>query len=274
MFVNPVLYCDLNNTLLSEGGSLFHLSDGTPSFAGGEIIPFCDTVGIVVVLVGGQKLDEMAPIAKLLGVSSYIWEAGAGYCQHEEVFYLVGPDFTKEGKTPYQLIAETGAPDLLLKTYKGSLEYSPWSNGYQVSHLFRGRVNVYAANALLRAQGHQNLKLVDDGTVGWAPSLPGILSPRTYHLLPAGVSKANAIAQFSAKLKIPNERTYACGDSLFDCEMAKVVQRLFIVENGPAEDPEIADLAGEYGNVSFVRVNSLGVRDAAKYILNHSNMNK
>ena len=59
-----------------------------------------------------------------------------------------------------------GAPALLLSHYAGRLEYhAPCHLDREVSHLFRGSVDADEANALLAAEGHAGLRLVDNGEI-------------------------------------------------------------------------------------------------------------
>ena len=63
----------------------------------------------------------------------------------------------------------------------------------QLSHLFRGRVDVQAANAVLAHHGHDDLRFLDNGAI--ARPMEGLEGPaHAYHLVPGGASKANAVA--------------------------------------------------------------------------------
>ena len=88
-------------------------------------------------------------------------------------------------------IRDSGAPDLLLERYAGRLEYhEPWHVGREVSHLLRGQVDVEEVDRLLAAEGHEDLRLVDNGVVHRrSPALAGLDHVRSYHLLPAGARR-------------------------------------------------------------------------------------
>src|SRR5919202_2951230 len=102
----------------------------------------------------------------------------------EETF-LTGELQPRDGKTIHALVEESGAPALLLERYAGRLEpHAPWHLGREVSHLFRGLVDVREANALLAAEGFAAVRLVHQGANSpheTALDLPG--QPHAYHLI-------------------------------------------------------------------------------------------
>ena len=98
----------------------------------------------------------------------------------------------RDGTTIHDQIEASGAPALLLERYAGRLEYhDPWHHGREVSHLFRGEIDAFEADALLGrarprapAPGRQRRSM--HGVDGRAAA--------RYHLLPRGASKAGAVA--------------------------------------------------------------------------------
>ena len=94
--------------------------------------------------------------------------------------------------------------------YAGRLEYhDPWHRGREVSHLFRGLVDAFEANALLAEHGHGGLRLVDNGAMHAGAHAPaGPAEPRAYHLIPAGVSKARAVARAHARARLRARRLH------------------------------------------------------------------
>jgi hydroxymethylpyrimidine pyrophosphatase-like HAD family hydrolase len=124
-------------------------------------------------------------------------------------------------------IAATGAPDLLLREYDGRLEYhAPFHLGREVSHVFRGLVDAGEANQFLAAEGHSALRLVDNGEIG--------PDTHTFHLIPAGVSKARAVAAHMRARGYAREECIGVGDSREDLDVAEVVGRMFLVANAVA----------------------------------------
>ncbi len=115
----------------------------------------------------------------------------------------------RDGKTVWQQIEESGAPQLLLERYEGRLEpHAPWHRDRQFSHLLRGLVDVDEANALLP----DNLRLVDNGDISPKETLLGLEGPpHAYHLIPRGASKAEAVAAHMRARGYAREECMAVG---------------------------------------------------------------
>ena len=174
--------------------------------------------------------------ARLIGQTAYIFEVGSGLVIDGETTILTGDLQPSEDETVHAQIAAAGAPELLTDRYPGSLEpHVPFHVGREVSHLFRGSVNVDEANELLAAEGHAGLRLVDNGEIG--------PETHTYHLIPAEVSKARAVATHMKARGYARDECVAVGDSREDLEVAEVVGRLFLVANAVAGD------TSAFGNV-------------------------
>src|SRR4051812_29568096 len=187
------VYTDLDGTLLGKDGSLFHDDEGNFSLLGARGLEACARAGAEVVIKSGRRKETVAANARLLGQTSYIYEIGAGMVIDGEETFLTGDYVPHDGKTIFELIEEAGAPRLLLEHYDGRLEYhSPWHTNRDISHLFRGTIDADEANALLEQNGHGNLRLVDNGAIAPRPNFD--TRPHAFHLLPAGASKANAVA--------------------------------------------------------------------------------
>lgn len=176
--------------------------------------------------------------ARLIGQTSYIFEVGSGLVIDGETTFLTDDLQPREGEgeSVHAQIAATGAPDLLVRHYAGRLEpHAPFNVDREVSHLFRGFVDADEANELLAAEGHTAVRLVDNGEI--EPET------HTFHLIPAGVSKARAVAAHMRARGYAREECVAVGDSREDLEVAEVVGRLFLVANAVAGD------ASAFGNV-------------------------
>jgi hydroxymethylpyrimidine pyrophosphatase-like HAD family hydrolase len=98
----------------------------------------------------------------------------------------------------------------------------------EVSHVFRGRVDADEATELLRAEGHGELRLVDNGEI--EPDT------HTFHLIPAVSSKAGAVRRHMQARGYAPEECIAVGDSREDLDVAGVVGRCFLVANAKAGD--------------------------------------
>ena len=240
------VYTDLDGTLLGRGASLFRTAEGAFTLLAARALEACHRADVEVVLKSGRRRTQVMEDARLLGQSAYIFEMGSGLVIDGELTFLTG-EWRPEGDSVHAQIARSGAPDLLLAAHLGLLEpHAPWHLDREVSHLFRGLVDERGANELLADAGHAGLRLVDNGTIGRAETsleLPG--TPRAYHLIPAGTSKATAVARHMLARGYAREECVAVGDSVEDVGVADVVGRFFLVANadlGGAPRPANAEL--------------------------------
>jgi hydroxymethylpyrimidine pyrophosphatase-like HAD family hydrolase len=246
------LYVDLDGTLLGPGGSLFSSPAGF-TLDGARALQACHRAGIEVVIYTGRKQPGVWETMRLIGQHSYIFELGCGLVIDGELQWLTGDCVpSPERGTIFDQIAASGAPAVLLEAFAGRFEYhQPWSDGREVSHLFRGEISAAEANEVLSGAGFDWLRLVDNGVVGQHgrpidQSTWGIRVERVhaYHLIPAVASKATAVARHMQNRGYVRGETIACGDSREDLEAAAVVGTFWMMANGVSSDPTIsADLA-------------------------------
>jgi phosphoglycolate phosphatase len=223
------IYTDLDGTLLGRGASLFRTAEGDFTLLAARALEACHRAGTEVVIKSGRRRAQVMEDARLLGQTSYIFEVGSGIVIDGELTFLTGELQPREGVTVHRQIEETGAPALLLERYTGRLEHhDPWHVGREVSHLFRGSIDVDDANELLTAEGHDGLRLVDNGEIG--------PETHTFHLIPAVSSKAGAVGVHMRARGYAPEQCIAIGDSREDLEVAGVVGRCFLVSNADAGD--------------------------------------
>jgi phosphoglycolate phosphatase len=223
------VYTDLDGTLLGRGASLFRTAEGEFTLLAARALEACHRAGVEVVIKSGRRRVQVMEDARLIGQGSYIFEVGAAMVVDGETTFLTGDLQPRDGETVHEQIAATGAPELLLRRFEGQLEYhTPFHLGREVSHVFRGLVDAREANELLAAEGHSALRFVDNGEIG-----PGT---HTFHLIPAAVSKARAVAAHMRARGYAREECIAIGDSREDLEVAEVVGRLFLVANAVAGD--------------------------------------
>ena len=234
------LYVDLDGTLLGRGASLLHDGEGAISIDGVRAVQACLRARVEVVLMSGRRRAQVAEDARLLGGDSYIFEAGACLVLSGEEHWLAG-EFAPGELTIAEQIERTGAPALLLEHYAGRLEYhEPWHVGREVSHLFRGLVDAFEADALLAEHGHGNLRLVDNGVVSRrSPALAALPHVRGYHLVPAEASKARAVALHRQARGYAREQCMAVGDSREDLSCAPHVGSFWLVANALERDPSL-----------------------------------
>jgi len=262
------LYVDLDGTLLGLGGSLLHDGEGTVSLEGARAVQTCLRSGVEVVPVSGRRRVRVAEDARLLGLDSYIFEGGACVVLAEEEHWLTTDGYAPAASNEHTIaeqIERNGAPALLLSRFRGRLEYHmPWSLGREASHLFRGWVDTSEANALLAEHGHGDVRLFDNGVIRRRPqSLAALVTVHAYHLAPAGVSKAAAIAFHRSARGYAIGDTLAVGDSPMDLECAPEVGAFWLVANALAQNPELAQTVRKYPNANVAEAShGAGVYEA------------
>jgi hydroxymethylpyrimidine pyrophosphatase-like HAD family hydrolase len=244
------LYLDLDSTLLGLGASLLHDGEGEVSIEGVRAVQACLRAGVEVVLMSGRRKAQLAEDARLLGQSSYIYEAGACVVLDGEEHWLTG-NMRPGELTIAEQIERSGAPALLLEHYAGRLEHhDPWHTEREVSHLFRGLVDAEEADRVLAEHGYEGLRLMDNGSVSRrSPALDGLPQVRGYHLVPAEASKAAAVAFHRQARGYARRETFAVGDSREDLASAEHVHTFWLVANAVARDPTITEALAAHENV-------------------------
>jgi hydroxymethylpyrimidine pyrophosphatase-like HAD family hydrolase len=254
------MYVDLDGTLLGRGASLLRDGEGNVSIEGVRAIQACMRADVEVVLMSGRRRAQVHEDARLLGQDSFIFEAGAcmvlgaDWTLGGEEHWLTG-DRWNIGQLPGELsiaeqIERSGAPALLLERYAGRLEYhEPWHVAREVSHPFRGLVDAREVDVMLAEHGHTDLRFVDNGVVNRrSPALADLEHVRGYHLLPAGASKAAAVALHRRARGYAREETFAVGDSREDLACAAQVETFWLVANAVQRDPSIRAALAQYEN--------------------------
>jgi len=235
-------YLDLDGTLLGPAGSLLRGADGRFALDGVRALQACSRAEVEVVLYSGRRQSTVFEDSKLIGSSSYIFEAGCGLVLDGELEWLTdGVEPSPERGTIYEQIERSGAPGLLLERYAGRLEYhTPWSAGRDVSHLFRGAIDPFEVNALLADAGHGWLRLVDNGVVRAASEqMRGLPVIHGYHLMPAAASKARAVARHMQARGYTRADCIAVGDSREDMDATTVVGAFWLVANALERDSNL-----------------------------------
>jgi hydroxymethylpyrimidine pyrophosphatase-like HAD family hydrolase len=258
------LYVDLDGTLLGPGGSLLRDAGGGWSSLGVRALEACFRADVEVVLYSGRRQSSVFENSRMIGSSSYIFELGCGLVLDGELEWLTdGVEPSPERGSIFDQIEASGAPALLLERFAGQLEYhTPWALGREVSHLFRGSVDRDEVARVLSEAGLDWLRMVDNGVVvEHAEQMPGISIVRAYHLIPAGASKARAVARHMQARGYAPDECIAAGDSREDMDAAGVVGTFWLVANALERDPTLADEVG-----SGVRIasepNGAGVYEA------------
>jgi hydroxymethylpyrimidine pyrophosphatase-like HAD family hydrolase len=244
------VYVDLDGTLLGKGSSLFRDADGGFSHAQVRGLEACHRAGVEVVIMSGRREPQVHECARLMGQTSYIYEAGCAFAIDRETTLLTGDLVPGEDGTVYEQIEARGVPKLLFERFEGRLEYhSPWHTGRILSHLFRGKIDIEEGNRLLAKEGHDDLRLLDNGAI--AREMPAIEGPtHAYHLVPKMVSKANAVSAHARARGYDPADCIGVGDSVEDLEVAAAVGRFFVVANGPERDPGLRGALAAWDNVT------------------------
>jgi phosphoglycolate phosphatase len=243
------VYCDLDGTLLGRGASLLHDGNGGFSLLGVRALEACHRAGAEVVIYSGRRKAQVFEDARLIGATAYIYEVGCGLViDGEEEFLTDG--FRPGERTIHDQITDSGAPALLLERYAGRLEYhEPWHRDRDISHLFRGLVDTYEADALLEAEGHGALRLVDNGAIPRRSPTLEVEGLHAYHLIPRGSSKARAVARHMQARGYTREECIAVGDSREDLEAAAAVGTFWLVANALERDPSLREAITGWDNV-------------------------
>lgn len=234
-----LIYTDLDGTMLAPGGRIFVNHDGEPSDQLCHTINALKQADIEIVIVTGRTRSSLAEIIRLMDISGFMGEIGTvsqygqGYVGKHRFHTGEMPYDPSCGKTPYQIIKESGIVDQLIKEFHGLLEYNP-SAQREVTHLLRGRVQLSEVQAVLD-KGALPLRITDNGRINKieGPSnLDLSKDVHIYHILPKGCSKASAVRADIQHRKIDPAKTLAIGDALTDVHMGKECGVFVTVQNG------------------------------------------
>ena len=234
----------MDGTLLGRRASLFHDGDGAFTMLGARALEACARAAVEVVPYSGRRHSTLLHNAVMLGLSSFIYEAGAGVVLDGEVMWAA------------EETDDAAANALLLERYAGRLEmYDPWNLGRASSRLYLGQdISAAEADELLIEEGFGGWRLVDNGVMHGAPS------GRAYHLIPRSASKAGAVARHMQARAYTPEEVIAVGDSMEDLGAASVVGTFWLVANA---EPEVHDTALGVPNVRVAEgANGAGVYEA------------
>ncbi len=237
-----VLYTDLDGTLLAKGGCVLADAVGGPSTRVADAIVALNTANVTVVPISGRGRLQLIELTRLLGWRDFIAEAGAiivrgvGTPSAATITYnngqWPGGPVAGSGETPYQVIARSGAYELLQERFPRLVEYhTPWHENRESTHLLRGCIDVAQAQHVIDSV-EPPVGILDNGVVRNPGDLDcGDRLPHAYHLVPKGVSKAQAIALDLAARGLTREQAAAIGDSATDIEMADAVAVMALVDN-------------------------------------------
>lgn len=228
-----VLFSDVDGTLVGRGGSLLADLDGGESLAAAEALVAARRAGLEVVLVSGRTRAQLFEACRLLGLRDAIGELGTVLVRDGEAELQWGQTPRDLGATPAEALERSGALRTVLDKLAGRIEpHTPWHQGRQGTALLRGQVEAAEVDELLRAEGFGWAHLKDNGRLRGAYPHLGAGETHTFHLLPAGVSKAATAATYLAERGLRADRAAAVGDGPADLEIADAVGAMFLVGNG------------------------------------------
>lgn len=258
------IYVDLDGTLLGHAGSLFHDGEGRVTLDGVRAVELALRADVEMCIYSGRREAQVMDDARLIGQSSYIFEVGCAVAVDGETEYLTGEFQPRDDATIYQQITELGAPDLIMERFGERIEYhAPWHLNREVSHLFRGNVDVGEVNTMLADAGIPGLRLVDNGRIGRSLPHLGLEKVHAYHLIPSESSKARGVARHMQVRGYRPEEVIAAGDSAEDVEVAAVVGQFFLMRNAVERNPDLVPLIARFDNVTVTEErNGAGVYEA------------
>jgi hypothetical protein len=70
------VYVDLDRTLRGAGGSILYDADGAFTLLGVRALEACERAGVELVVHSAEPVAEVEPVARLLGLPSFIADAG------------------------------------------------------------------------------------------------------------------------------------------------------------------------------------------------------
>src|ERR1700710_3316372 len=115
------VYTDLAGTLLGKGSSLFRDAEGGFSLAQSRGLEACHRAGVEVVIMSGRREPQVHEAARLMGQTSYVYEAGCAFAIDGETTLLTGVlTPAEDAGTVYEQIEARGVPAALFDHFDGS----------------------------------------------------------------------------------------------------------------------------------------------------------
>lgn len=234
-------------------------SAGQPSAELVETLVELTKAGVSVIPCTGRNRAMIQEDARVLGFPGWIAEMGGVICTRQsgnpEWHYFTGtmPFDETSGKTPHDVICETGVIDEMLGRWPGHLEtYHDNGIGYEyreVTVALRGDAPEDEIQEMLDGCGLP-LYLSDNGMVDHISGASELACDHahpqgihTYHITPAGVSKGTGIVRFIELAGLAPEEVLGAGDSPADCVIADAVGTFLFMCNGLGHERAEEELA-------------------------------
>lgn len=246
-------------------GTMFTGAKATVNTAGKPSAELIETLveltkaGVGVIPCTGRNRAMIQEDARVLGFPGWIAEMGGVLCTRQssnpEWHYFTGtmPYDEASGKTPHDVICETGVIDEMLARWPGHLEtYHDNGIGFEyreVTVALRGDAPEDDIQDMLDHSGLP-LYLSDNGMVDHISGASELVCDHarpegihTYHITPAGVSKGSGILRFIELAGLEPDEVLGAGDSPADCVIADAVGTFLFMCNGLGHERAEEELA-------------------------------
>lgn len=246
-------------------GTMFTGAKATVNTAGEPSTELVETLveltkaGVGVIPCTGRNRAMIQEDARVLGFPGWIAEMGGVLCTRQssnpEWHYFTGtmPYDEASGKTPHDVICETGVIDEVLARWPGHLEtYHDNGIGFEyreVTVALRGDAPEDDIQDMLDHSGLP-LYLSDNGMVDHISGASELVCDHarpegihTYHITPAGVSKGSGILRFIDLAGLEPDEVLGAGDSPADCVIADAVGTFLFMCNGLGHERAEEELA-------------------------------
>lgn len=246
-------------------GTMFTGAKATVNTAGEPSAELIETLveltkaGVGVIPCTGRNRAMIQEDARVLGFPGWIAEMGGVLCTRQssnpEWHYFTGtmPYDEASGKTPHDVICETGVIDEMLARWPGHLEtYHDNGIGFEyreVTVALRGDAPEDDIQDMLDHSGLP-LYLSDNGMVDHISGASELVCDHarpegihTYHITPAGVSKGSGILRFIELAGLEPDEVLGAGDSPADCVIADAVGTFLFMCNGLGHERAEEELA-------------------------------
>ena len=246
-------------------GTMFTGAKATVNTAGEPSAELVETLveltkaGVCVIPCTGRNRAMIQEDARVLGFPGWIAEMGGVLCTRQssnpEWHYFTGtmPYDEASGKTPHDVICETGVIDEMLARWPGHLEtYHDNGIGFEyreVTVALRGDAPEDDIQDMLDHSGLP-LYLSDNGMVDHISGASELVCDHarpegihTYHITPAGVSKGSGILRFIELAGLEPDEVLGAGDSPADCVIADAVGTFLFMCNGLGHERAEEELA-------------------------------
>lgn len=246
-------------------GTMFTGAKATVNTAGEPSAELVETLveltkaGVGVIPCTGRNRAMIQEDARVLGFPGWIAEMGGVLCTRQssnpEWHYFTGamPYDEASGKTPHDVICETGVIDEMLARWPGHLEtYHDNGIGFEyreVTVALRGDAPEDDIQDMLDHSGLP-LYLSDNGMVDHISGASELVCDHarpegihTYHITPAGVSKGSGILRFIELAGLEPDEVLGAGDSPADCVIADAVGTFLFMCNGLGHERAEEELA-------------------------------